>query len=301
MPKGLSFRTQKGNRQAKYHSFVMTREDNSRIYGAALTFYEQVTSQHICAELSTLQHKYGEDRRLRKASAVEGTTGSMGSIYDEMHPSNSGYRTIGSPRFQRRQSSPAIQGLASPRTRRRSPVHQACYTTKAYTLPRTHTDAKNPHFDMLKDVLYVSKCICLIMPVPFVRAAQKFLEQLYDVVHSTNSPSLPMESYIFNVLYEVPLPPMGRSMVFTGVSRNIACQRPSHTELPLCEYALRDVFDLLGTENVVDLLTCVLLEKQVLLVSKGVVCLLLFLVVKYKDLNKVKICALKGQTSLRYL
>ncbi|XP_072165397.1 DENN domain-containing protein 5B-like [Diadema setosum] len=265
MPKGLTFRTQKGNRQARFHSFVMTREDGSRTYGAALMFFEQVTSQHICAELQTLQHKYGEDRRLRKASAVEGSTG---SIYDEMHPSNSGYRTIGSPRFQRRQSSPAIQGLASPRTRRRSPVHQACHQTKAYTLPRTHTDSKAPHFDMLKDTLYVSKCICLIMQVPFVRATQKFLEQIYEVVRSSNSPSLPMESFIFNILYEVPLPPMGRSMVFTGVSRNIACQRPSRTELPLCEYPLREVFTLLGTENVVDLLTCVLLEKQVILVSK---------------------------------
>eukprot|EP00057_Strongylocentrotus_purpuratus_P030402 XP_781573.4 PREDICTED: DENN domain-containing protein 5B isoform X2 [Strongylocentrotus purpuratus] len=264
MPKGLSFRTQKGNRTAKFHSFVMTREDNTRIYGASLTFYEQVSSQHICAELQTLQHKYGEDRRLRKASVTQGSTG---SIYDETHPSNSGYRTIGSPRFQRRQSSPAIQGLASPRTRRRSPVHQ-CYTTKAYTLPRTHTDTKNPHFDMVKDTLYVSKSICLIMPLPFARAARKFLEQLFEVVRSTNSPSLPMESYIFNVLYDVPLPPMGRSMVFTGVSRNIACQRPSRAELPLCEYAIRDIFDLLGTENVIDLLTCVFLEKQILLVSK---------------------------------
>ena len=41
------------------------------------------------------------------------------------------------------------------------------------------------------------------------------------------------------------------------------------TELPLHDYPLRDLFDRLGVENLIDLFTCVLLEKQILLYSQG--------------------------------
>lgn len=49
----------------------------------------------------------------------------------------------------------------------------------------------------------------------------------------------------------------------------IVCQRPGPGELPLGEYPLGDVFSLLGVDNMVKLLTCALLETQVLLYSKG--------------------------------
>ena len=41
------------------------------------------------------------------------------------------------------------------------------------------------------------------------------------------------------------------------------------TELPLHDYPLRDLFDRLGVENLIDLFTCVLLERQILLYSQG--------------------------------
>ncbi len=41
------------------------------------------------------------------------------------------------------------------------------------------------------------------------------------------------------------------------------------TELPLLDYPLRDLFDRLGVQKVLDLFTCVLLERQILLYSQG--------------------------------
>ncbi|XP_075283140.1 DENN domain-containing protein 5A isoform X7 [Opisthocomus hoazin] len=123
-------------------------------------------------------------------------------------------------------------------------------------------------YDISRDTLYVSKCICLITPMSFMKACKKVLEQLHRAVTSPQPPPLPLESYIYNILYEVPLPPAGRSLKFSGVYGPIICQRPSTSELPLFDFPVKEVFELLGVENVVQLFTCALLEFQILLYSQ---------------------------------
>uniref|UniRef100_A0A8B9RGL4 DENN/MADD domain containing 5B n=1 Tax=Astyanax mexicanus TaxID=7994 RepID=A0A8B9RGL4_ASTMX len=124
-------------------------------------------------------------------------------------------------------------------------------------------------YDAERDTLYVSKSICIITPMPFMHACRRFLTQLQKAVVSQQPPPLPLESYVYNVLYEVPLPPPGRSLKFHGVYEPILCQRPGPSELPLADFPLGDAFQLLGVENLVQLFTCVLLEMQVLLYSQG--------------------------------
>uniref|UniRef100_A0A8C4FGR7 DENN domain-containing protein 5B n=1 Tax=Dicentrarchus labrax TaxID=13489 RepID=A0A8C4FGR7_DICLA len=123
-------------------------------------------------------------------------------------------------------------------------------------------------FDPARDTLYVSKALCIFTPLPFLQAARQFLSQLHQAVTSHTPPPLPLESYIHNILYEVPLPPPGRSLRFHGVQGPIICQRPGPGELPLGEYPLGEAFSLLGVDNMVQLFTCALLETQVLLCSQ---------------------------------
>lgn len=123
-------------------------------------------------------------------------------------------------------------------------------------------------YDISRDTLYVSKCICLITPMSFMTACRKVLEQLHQAVTSPQPPPLPLESFIYNILYEVPLPPAGRSLKFSGVYGPIVCQRPSTNELPLFDFPVKEVFELLGAENTVQLFTCALLEFQILLYSQ---------------------------------
>uniref|UniRef100_A0A8C6V702 DENN domain containing 5A n=1 Tax=Naja naja TaxID=35670 RepID=A0A8C6V702_NAJNA len=123
-------------------------------------------------------------------------------------------------------------------------------------------------YDISRDTLYVSKCICLITPMSFMKACRKVLEQLHQAVTSPQPPPLPLESFIYNILYEVPLPPAGRSLKFSGVYGPIICQRPSTNELPLFDFPVKDVFELLGVENMLQLFTCALLEFQILLYSQ---------------------------------
>ena len=124
-------------------------------------------------------------------------------------------------------------------------------------------------FNVNKDTLLVSKCICIIMPLPFISAGKTYLEQIYLSARSEDNLPLPLESYIYNLLFEVPLPPAGKTMRFSCHDLNITCQRPSSNELPLFDYSCKELFTLLGVENIVKLFTCCLLEQQILLLSNG--------------------------------
>ncbi|KAK7913324.1 hypothetical protein WMY93_013535 [Mugilogobius chulae] len=224
MPKGLSFRTQVDTREPQFHSFIITREDGSRTYGFALTFFEEVTSKQICSAMQTLYHMHNAEQ------------------YDILH-------TPTSPK--------SPKGLEEQRQR---PILQAA--------PAISRLQRFNSYDISRDTLFVSKCICLITPMAFAQACRKVLEQLYQAVSSPQPPPLPLESYVFNILYEVPLPPSGRSLKFSGVYGPVVCQRPSTSELPLFDFGIGEVFELLGVENVLQLFTCALLEMQILLYSQ---------------------------------
>ncbi|XP_078405312.1 DENN domain-containing protein 5A isoform X2 [Cetorhinus maximus] len=222
MPKGLSFKTQSDNRDPQFHSFIITREDGSRTYGFALTFYEEVASKQICSAMQTLYHMHNAEQ------------------YDILHTSST--ICINSTESNSDNCSDIPTGMTK--------------------LQRFNS------YDISKDTLYVSKCICLIAPMPFMQACKKVLEQLHQAVTSHQPPPLPLESYVYNILYEVPLPPAGRSLKFLGVYGPIVCQRPSTNELPLFDFPINEMFELLGLENVLQLFTCALLEIQILLYSQ---------------------------------
>uniref|UniRef100_A0A8C5NCE2 DENN domain-containing protein 5B-like n=1 Tax=Gouania willdenowi TaxID=441366 RepID=A0A8C5NCE2_GOUWI len=210
MPKGLSFRTQADPRDPQFHSFIITKEDGSRTYGFVHTFYEEVTSPHICSAMQTLYQMH---------NAAHGTA-------NPPPPSSSS------------SSSSSMDSLAS------------------------------SSYDSSRDTLYVSKALCLITPMPYMQACRSYLAQLHKAATVKTAPPLPLESYVYNILYEVPLPAPGRSLKFYAVYEAIVCQRPGLGELPLADFSLAEAFSLLGIENLVQVFTCTLLEMQILLYSQ---------------------------------
>uniref|UniRef100_A0A672N434 DENN domain-containing protein 5B n=1 Tax=Sinocyclocheilus grahami TaxID=75366 RepID=A0A672N434_SINGR len=157
-------------------------------------------------------------------------------------------------------------------------MHQAEHNESAHNCPssssssssrgRTSCGCSGEGYDSVRDTLYVSKAMCLITPMPFMHACKGFLSQVHRAVISHQPPPLPLESYIYNILYEVPLPLPGRSLKFHGVYEPILSQRPGVGELPLADFPLSEAFQLLGVENLVQIFTCVLLEMQILLYSQ---------------------------------
>lgn len=72
-------------------------------------------------------------------------------------------------------------------------------------------------------------------------------------------------------MYQVTVPQPGRSLKFHCYPDIMATiQRPSAIEeLPLFDFPLRELFNLMTVESVLQLFTCLLLENQILLCSSG--------------------------------
>ncbi|GAB1599712.1 domain-containing 5B isoform X4 [Argonauta hians] len=217
LPKGLSFRTQGQNKSPHFHSFMITKEDGSRTFGAVYVFYEEVENEQICAAMQTLQAMHH----------AELSNDQSRTLYPELEST-----------FEQ-----------SPMTMRKS-------------RPRPHTI-----YDINNDKLYVTKGIALISQLPFVLPTRQYLKQLHDAVTNQKENKLPLESYVYNVLYEVPLPPPGRSMKFFGTSCPIYCQRPGLDELPLFDFSIWELFQLLDSRNILRIFRSILLEYQVLFYS----------------------------------
>uniref|UniRef100_A0A8D3D668 DENN domain-containing protein 5B n=1 Tax=Scophthalmus maximus TaxID=52904 RepID=A0A8D3D668_SCOMX len=222
LPKGLSFRTQADRRDPQFHSFIITKEDGSRTYGFVHTFYEEVTSPHICSTMQTLYQRHTAEHATKPSSSSPSSSSSMDSLASSVDDADS---------------------------------------------PTSSSRAAGG-YDSSRDSLYVSKALCLITPMPFMYACRHFLSQLHRAVTAAAAPPLPLESYIHNILYEVPLPAPGRTLKFHGVYEPIVCQRPGSGELPLADFPLSEAFRLLGVENLVQVFTCTLLEMQILLCSQ---------------------------------
>ncbi|KAG5882112.1 hypothetical protein JTB14_016875 [Gonioctena quinquepunctata] len=150
------------------------------------------------------------------------------------------------------------------------------------SLPRYFKLSHNPngaaltYYDISKDKLFVSKSIGLISRQTYVQAAKTFLENLYrSVPKRSNSVGLSLESYVFNILYEVQIPGPGKSLLVhlppsdphLPPSSAIVQMTLPPFELPHLDYSLRLIFLWLGVDKVVQLFTCLLLEYQVLLRS----------------------------------
>uniref|UniRef100_T1IME6 DENN domain-containing protein 5B n=1 Tax=Strigamia maritima TaxID=126957 RepID=T1IME6_STRMM len=139
---------------------------------------------------------------------------------------------------------------------------------RSFKLSAHNSPTASSFYDVSRDTLLVTKAIAVITQLPYVYSFHKFLSGLHRTVTATEHPLLPAECYIYNLLYEIPIPFPGQSMVFHCFGQNILSQRPGLNELPLLDYPLRQFFLLLNIENILQLFTCVLLENQILLVSR---------------------------------
>ncbi|KAL3266984.1 hypothetical protein HHI36_011132 [Cryptolaemus montrouzieri] len=141
--------------------------------------------------------------------------------------------------------------------------------------PHNPTGAVLAYYDISKDKLFVSKSIAILCRNAYIQAAKIFLENLYRCARRLSSSPYSLESYIFNILYEIELPAPGKSILIhlppsdpQLPPTNIVLQCPAPPlELPHLDYSMRLMFVWLGVDIVVQLFTCLLLENQILLRS----------------------------------
>ncbi|XP_039428700.1 DENN domain-containing protein 5B isoform X3 [Culex pipiens pallens] len=131
------------------------------------------------------------------------------------------------------------------------------------------------YYDITKDKLYVAKSLSLVCQVPYAHIAELFLQNLFKCLPRHPGSRLSLESYVYNILYEVSTPPPGKSIrIYIPPEEPhlppiaTILQRPAlKDELPFMDFPLRLLFTFLSVDCVIQLFTCVLLENQVLLRS----------------------------------
>ena len=127
------------SKEPHFHPFIITKENGSKVYGFSLVFNEEVFDDSIINAVNSLQ-------KLHAAQILE----------------------IGPHRT-------TLEVFEDPATSSKSlPRHFKVNNTRLYDKAKCTTK-----FDVLRDSLLVSKCICLIGQYPVVDAAKNFLINFY--------------------------------------------------------------------------------------------------------------------------
>eukprot|EP01135_Chromosphaera_perkinsii_P004103 Nk52_evm10s270 gene=Nk52_evmTU10s270 len=196
-PKGVLFRKEDDGTEPSFHTFVMTRENGDRVYGAVLIVYEEVQDPNVIFAMKMLQDMF----------------------MCEM---------AGNPGKQR---------------------------------PYSLIDLENQN-------IYAPKAICLVSKFPYVRVYERYLRELYII--SRSRPTMPIESFVYNLLYEVPLPSPGKSVRFVIGETVMVAKRPEKEGLPLLHFSFDRLLGMISPETILKLLSCVMLEKQILFCSSDI-------------------------------
>ena len=65
------------------------------------------------------------------------------------------------------------------------------------------------------------------------------------------------------------VPAPGRSVRLSLLGADAVLQRPTVAELPVFEYPIRQLFAAVGVEKVIQIVSCLLLEHQIVLYAHG--------------------------------
>ena len=246
LPQGLKFCTEKEKPEPHCHPFVVTKEDGERSFGVSIVFYEKVIDINICHALHTLQKMYRTENAGR----------SRGGADKDNVGSGSG-DTMG-----RNRERPRSARLNTERSRS-LPRHYQQARLSSSTL-----DLSSATYDYDKDTLYVSKSVSLILSEPLVSTAGHILVTMHKYVNKSDFDIQVLEGLLMNLLHDIPLPSPGRSVRFWCLGDVVTLSMPKVPfELPLFDYDLLQFFAILGVENAIKLLECVLLENQILVYS----------------------------------
>ena len=121
----------------------------------------------------------------------------------------------------------------------------------------------------LEHVLFVPKCICLSSRLPFLRSFRLWLGQLYTL--SMSATHLPLERCIAHLVARLPMPEPGGGGVQLQLFPRMPAidfRLPPNMGLPALEVPTKLLFECLDVGNVLVLLSQLLLEKRIVLLSR---------------------------------
>ena len=114
---------------------------------------------------------------------------------------------------------------------------------------------------------YFSKCIVLISDYPFYTSMLQYLEGIQKLLSSPN-PDLTLDSYLYNIVNEVSFPSTGSIISYDSpCKRTLHAVLPSKEDMPLFQLHYLELCKILNPHLLIKVITCILLEYSVLVVS----------------------------------
>ncbi|CAI5510260.1 unnamed protein product [Closterium sp. Naga37s-1] len=114
--------------------------------------------------------------------------------------------------------------------------------------------------------LYVDKCLCLVSHWPFFHTFTQALEEIHRMCFCTAGCTQPVWELVQHLVTAVPLPDPGRRAVVFSVEKCLLfCEAPPPATLPAVQLSFHPLVRSLDVDNIILLVTAVLLEKRILL------------------------------------
>ncbi|KAL7074634.1 hypothetical protein ACQ4LE_005773 [Meloidogyne hapla] len=265
LPSGVRlFTEQNVPHEPSFHSFVIVREDGSRLYGCSLVFYEELRSVELRQQIFDAQMYFLRDFASNQASSSFPSTLTTNSPYSK-----------GTLLQQKQHISKKFTTHSLPRKFSASGRRNS---SNVNTSDQNNGEDHSAYYTNPKSLLFASKCMAVLTPLPVIYSSENLLHNLW-LIFNDKFPveaQLSLDDALFWTLNQIPLPSPGESMCITHPQFQLLVRIPTLEEFPYFDYPMETIFNFLSVEKFIKLLTNFMLEKQILLVSKHARTLMLF-------------------------
>ncbi|KAI8603576.1 AEX-3 domain-containing protein [Dissophora ornata] len=258
-PADLSFKFADEQPPTVYHSFVLTQETGVRSYAMCVTIFER-PPQNMHQQLDAICQRW--TRAHMSESEIEYAKAIKIKISREQ-------QTLQRLQMQLREEK--TMGRKA-----RQAQHKREISDSEEKLSLLH-DQMKPWRGLFVDIdsAWIPRCIGLVSAVPFHNLLRDWLLAVVvacsgGVEHpGMSSSSLPLESYVKNLIHEVNLPPFGKLEVGITINdRVIYASRPAVNRVPIVKnFSLFPLFKCLSAEDIVTIIEVILSEGRVIFVS----------------------------------
>ncbi|KAI9019384.1 AEX-3 domain-containing protein [Phycomyces nitens] len=262
-PKDISLHYGKDPPAEQTHSFAMTDENGRSIYGTCVVFYEPLSSKLYNPVNKAIQEWIQANM---SASTIEYAQHLQGKISEEQHQLEEHGAILAT--LATLTTTPEIQAEREilEEKVRTSQENLALYSELLVPVRMGICEAKQ---------IWVPKCVGVLGGMPWMDLLGDWIRILVDAVvgvrgHKHENSAINIESAVFNLIREVPLPSPGRFETRLTINhRSLFFSRPAINQVPVLKnFSLFPLFRTLSPHLVLVVIETLLSEGKVLFLSK---------------------------------
>ncbi|KAJ3226977.1 hypothetical protein HDU81_006988 [Chytriomyces hyalinus] len=268
-PNGLQFKhSPECPPEATCHSFVVTEENGSKLYGVCLVLYEPI-QEPLASQFEEMIESWRVDCvATTDLEYLQHIQSQLASNQERMLKLKSGM-TQTAPEDLEDMLADAEEKVALFRERLKEMEHVVPIDIEHVYVPRAVGIVSRWAFfdlfsDWLKEMVRVVKS-----DDSLIRNGDGFDDEERERKPQAVRVNIPLERLLVNLIHEIPLPPPGRVEVKISIGRfNLFCSRPAVNSIQaLQNFSLYPLFRCLSVANIVTLVELALAEKRIVFLS----------------------------------